>query len=227
MASSCKTLLTISCVSFSLCAMEQDTTSLCKAEQNTSSTTTLSSIMQAKYNPKNYHALNSLYNTTKTTLSNYNSRDKQSITNVFQIIDAITKLETNGCEEIEGGRFAYRQHLHQPNAPMPLYISLVLERIAEHKAHMKKNEFCYPTLNELIEHMRVSRTKAAVENATTYRLIIINKVNQDTAKSLGSHNITPNGLSESENLIHDIEGLLKMNQEFAKINADLIYGLKL
>lgn len=227
MTSSCKILLTISCVSFSLCAMEQETDSLCKSEQNRLSATTQSSIVQTKYNQKYYHRLNSLYKTTEQTLNNYNPYDKQSITNIFQIIDTTTHLETDGCEEIECGIFAYRQHLHKPQSPMPLHISLVLERILEHKAHMKKNEFSSPTLEQLTLYINVPRINAAIEKAAAHRLIIRNKIDPDTAKFLDSYDNKANGLSESEKLIHDIKGLLEMSTEDTKLLAELLYSPKL
>jgi hypothetical protein len=213
-----KTLFTISCVSFSLCAMETDTL--------VTPIITNSSI-QPTYNQKNYYPLNSLYKTTDQMLNNYNPYDKQSVTSIFQIIDATTKLQNDGCEEIECGRFAYRQHLQKPQSPMPLHISLVLERIAEHKAHMKKNEFSPPTLEQLMQYINIPRINAAIEKAASFRLIIRNKIDHDTAKLLDSYNTKASGLSEYSNLVHDIKGLLEMSPEDAKFNADLIYGPKL
>jgi hypothetical protein len=158
-------------------------------------------------------------------LNNYNPYDKQSVTNIFQIIDATTKLQSDGCEEKECGRFAYRQHLHKPLSPIPLHISLVLERIAGHKAHMKKNEFTTPTLDELTQYIQIPLIKAAIEKAATHRLII--RIDQDTAKFLDSYDSKSSGLSESEKLMHDIKGLLQMSPEDTKLIADLLYGPKL
>jgi hypothetical protein len=128
---------------------------------------------------------------------------------------------------MECGRFAYRQHLHQPQSPMPLHICLVLERIIEHKAHMKKNEFTAPTLDELTLYIKTPLINSAIDKAASHRLIIRNKIDPGITKVLDSYDSKASGLSESEKLMHDIKGLLDMSLDETKILAYLLYHPKL
>lgn len=215
--------------------MEQNH-SLCDMEQNKTSITKSSA--HIKSNQKYYHPINSLYKTTYQALRNYNPTNNQTVTNIFQIIDATTKLHADGCEEKEYGKFAYNQHLQQqspksffaPETPdqMPLYISIFFEKIVQYKAHMKKNNFASTTIEEFIKYRTTPLITAAIEKAASFRLIINTQtINPNNAKLLDPSTIQTDGIIEYERLMEDIKKMLLITPEEAKVIADLFYNSKL
>jgi hypothetical protein len=224
MSLSCKILCTLSCVSFSLCAMEQDNSFSYKEEQNNSSITNSSA--QAKPNQQYYYPINSLYKTTCQALHNYNPTDNQTVTNIFQIIDTTTKLHADGCEEKEFGKFAYNQHLVQ-QAPMALYISLFFEKIAQYKAHMKKNNFAPTTLEEFKAYRKIPFIMATIDKAASFRLTLNRyTIHPNNIKLLDPSTSQTDGIIEHEMLMEDIKKMLTITPEEAKIMADLFYNPK-
>jgi hypothetical protein len=211
-----KTLFTISCISCSLYAMEQDTSAV-------TTTTNNSNFIQPIYNPKNYYPLNTLYKKACSAFENYNPHDNQSIKNVFQLITEIEELQSKGIDEKELGHFAYIQTNNPPLAitlyQKPLYISVILERIRQHKAHMKKNDFIAPTEEQFIQYM---------DN-------MIGKEFADCRLILDPHNIPithfsqdiMDGLQEFKQLITDIHELKQKHPTITKKAANYIYNPQL
>lgn len=221
---SCKILCTISCVSFSLCAMEEEKLSLCKLEPCQSSTT--STLTSIKYNQKNYNLLNAIYKKTYDTLQNYTPNNNQSIRNIFHTIAAIEDLCNKEINEKEAGHFAYMQMLHKPSSATmphnsPLYVSIILERIVQHNAHMKKNEFIAPTEEQFIQYMENIRDEEACAELVKCKLILYPKTPQ-------INDLTENkryGFTELKSLIYDIYNLQQQSPDVIKRGADITYGI--
>jgi hypothetical protein len=229
MTLSYKILCTISCVSFSLCAMEQQTVS------------TTHSSTQTQSNQKYYYSINDLYKNTYLILKNYNPRDEQSIKSIFSIIDATTKLQNDGCEEDSIGRFAYNQHLQQQERnnktsllpsknfdTMPLYISVFFERITQHKAHLKKNEFTAPTIEQFMVHKKIPFIQGAIQTAANFRVIInLQKIDPNNTIMPTFPNAITDGIHEHEKLMEDINTMLQTDSISIKNVADILYIPKL
>lgn len=228
---SCKILCTISCVSFSLCAMEQDKPSLCEMEQEKLSITNNSS--QTISNQKEYYSLNTIYKKTCNVLENYNPNNDQSIASIFHIITATEDLQNKGVDPKELGAFAYRQPTNtsfftQTPYQNPRYVSVFFERIKQHIAHMKKNNFTAPTAESFIQHKNNLADNAAIARAATFRVIITshttdpyNALTADAPISLTE------GLRELERLINDIKTIEQTSLEEIERMANRIYNPKL
>jgi hypothetical protein len=211
---SCTIVCTISCVSFSLCAMEQN-------EQDKLLIT--NSSKQIQINQDHYYPLNNLYKTTRQALENYKTTDNQSIKNIFHIITATENLLSKEFHTKEFGIFAYNQPIIRGR-----YISVFFERIIQHIAHMKKNNFTAPTAEQFIRHKDRLANDAAVAKATTFRVIItLNAIDPYNTLTADAPISITEGLKELERLIEDIKTIQQTNLEDIERMAKLIYNPQL
>ena len=225
MTLSYKTLLTLSCVSFSLCAMEPQT----------SLTTHSTTFTQPQSNQKNYYALNDIYKKASFTLQSYNPTDRESIKNIFEIIAAVEALQKKGINDTEFGAFAYKQpsnHSFFFENTIPhhnsTYTSVFFERITRHNNHIKKNNFTLPTLEEFIRYKKNKSNEAAITTAAHFN-IFINLKNIDPNNTVIvdlPHNIK-DGIEEIEKLINDIKAIQDTSPETITAIATILYRPKL
>jgi hypothetical protein len=190
------------------------------SKNDTSSTST-------KYNQKNFYTINTIYKNSYDALKNYNPDDSQSITSIFHIISQIEELQNKGINEKEVGHFAYLQTINNPSLATiscynPLHVSIILERIVQHKAHMKKNNFIAPTKEHFIQHMDNIRAEVVCDDFAKHRLIIY--PNHPQNNQLPENELC--GFKELKQLIYDIYELKQKPLAAIKKGADIIYGEK-
>jgi len=196
-------------------------------EQDTSITTTTinnSNFIQPTYNQKNYYSLNALYKKACSAFENYNPHDNQSIKNIFQLITATGELQSKGIDEKELGVFAYMQTINSPSSATvlyqkSLYTSIILERIRQHKNHMKKNEFIAPTEEQFMQYTdnMIGTKFVACRLIIDPNNIPFTHLPQDIM----------DGLQEFKQLIDDIYELKQKDPTTIKKAADIIYNPKL
>lgn len=216
-----KTLLAISCISFSLYTMEREI--VCEA----------TTAQQRKTNQKNYYTLNNLYKKSCSTLANYDPNDLQTMSSIFDIIDKTKKLTAEGMEEKSIGLFAYRQQpqiqvypfLFLPDTFQPLYTSVFFERIRQHSAHIEKNHFVEPTLDQFIQHIKDKKTLNAIEKAAAFKVFIdVSTTNPNNTTVVTIPNTVMDGIKELEQLMEDIAEIKKMTPEEIKIISNILYN---
>ena len=219
-----RTLLTISCVSFSLHSMEQATLT-----NNDNSTTNLTKKNQTY---SNFYLIDSLYKKANSTLKNYNPNDLQCITDISDIITETKNLTDDNIEKKQIGRFAYKQAesiknkiFSSSNPPHhgPQYVAIFFAKIEEYNNHLAKNKFTSPTAEQFIDHINNKKRMAAIEVAITFKLFIDlkkidpeNKIIIDIPRTVAAR--------EFEELMNDIFTMQHVAPDIIKTLADILYG---
>jgi hypothetical protein len=163
MTLSCKVLLTVSCVSFSLHAMEQG-----------QKLGTLSIANNPSIHIDYTSLIRKLYNKADISLNNYNPTALQSLKDIFEISTQIKELKSKGIATKEFGAFAYEQPFETPflwdkKTPYhnPHYTSIFLKRIADYNNHIEKDNLPIPTKEEFSRYKNNIKNIASNHQATT------------------------------------------------------------
>ena len=207
MKTSHKTLLIISCISLSLYSMEDQ-------------------------NKLNFYSINDLYKKTYNTLENYNPTDMQSAIALSAIITKTKELKSHNIDEKQIGKFAYKQEeaiknkLFSYGTPPyngPHYVCVFFERVAQYNAHLEKNAFTSPTIEQFTLHIHNKKITAAIEKAATFRLFLdLEKINAE--KKIIVDIPMAVATDDFEKLIKDIATMRSIDPEEIKTLANILYG---
>lgn len=204
-----KTLLIISCIPFSLHAMEQNSnTQLIKVD-----------------NP-NFYPINALYQKTYDTLNKYNHTSPESALALSEIITKTKELKLNNIDEKQVGLFAFKQ---KPpvfgSGKHPSYISYFFARIATYNTHLEKKNFKSPTPDEFIIFKNNKKIGAAVQMSDKLGVTIdIEKINAEHTLIID----IPSDIAiyQFEQLINDVNEMLHISLETMQTITDMIYEPK-
>ncbi|HLW72759.1 MAG TPA: hypothetical protein VKR54_01805 [Candidatus Babeliales bacterium] len=205
-----KTLLTISCLSFSLHSMEE----------------------KPRLQSMNYYYLTNVYRKAYNTLENYDPANIQSAIALTEMITKTKELKKHNIEESNLRLFVLQQSdsikdkifsYGKPPYNGPHYVSVFFARLAQYNAHLAKNEYVSPTIEQFTLHKNNRRIITASNNALRFRLFFdLQKINAD--KKLLT-DFSPNvALDDFEHLIGDIQIMLQTTPDDIKTIAQIVYG---
>lgn len=190
---------------------------------------TLSASNNATRNNDNFYKKNDLYKKAYTTLDLYNPNNIQSAENIINIITKTKELKSCNIEPKHIGKFAYHQPIKtkffSPEIPpynSPLHISVLFERIAQYNAHLEKNNFTSPTLEQFSQYTNNQKITAIIEKAATFRVLLdLEKINAE--KKIITNIPFTIAMKEFDNLLKDIAMIRETSPSEIKTLADILY----
>jgi hypothetical protein len=217
MATPYKTLLVVSCIPFSLHAME-------KPQPQIQGLITNNTTQPTKPDHKNFYLINALYQKTFDALNKYNPVNSESIISLSEIITKTKELKLdNDINEEEIGLFAFKQAPSLfGSVKHPCYISYFFARIATYNAHLKKTNFKSPTPDHFTTYKNNKKIGAAV--ATSSKLGLIIEIEEINAKYNLIVNIPDEiAVYQFEQLIRDVNAMLHIPAETMQTITEMIY----
>ena len=182
----------------------------------------------------NSSLIESLYNKTHNSLEKYQHKTIHSLEDIFEIIEQTKALKEKAIEAKDIGTFAYTQSFEPPflwdkKTPYhnPLYTSFLFERIAQHNAHLEKNNFTAPTIKQFLLHKRNIKNIAAIEKAATTRVFIdLKTIDPTNTIIIDIPSDVIDGINEVDKLMEDIMKIKEIPPHEIKTIADILYAPK-